>query len=130
MNRVLTTGIILAAFGISAAAQDWYHDREERFRGEGWRPHLFAEVRTDLEHVWSNRAAEREKIRLDKTEDELGKMQADFDHGRWDNGVLDDIIDSIHKSSNDEHLTPRDRNVLNDDVARLKAFQDEHNHRR
>ena len=56
-------------------------------------------------------------------------MQADLDHGRWDNGVLNDVIDSIRKSSNDERLAERDRAVLADDLVRLKEFQDHHNRR-
>ena len=128
MNRYLTVGAILASFALSAAAQDWYHEREERFRGEQWRAHLFMHVRSDLEHVWSGRAADRERERLEKTKEELTKMQADLDQGRWDNGILNDVIDSIRKSSNDDRLAPKDRNVLADDVGRLKEFQDSHNH--
>ena len=115
---------------MTAAAQDWYHDREERYRGEQWRSHIFTHVKIDLEHVWSGRAADRERQRLEKTEQELTKMQADLDHGRWDNGILNDVIDSIQKSANDERLAARDRDILADDLRRLKEFQDEHNHRR
>ena len=129
MSRLLTIGVIIAAGAFTALAQDWYHDREERFRGEEWRLHLFAHVKTDLEHVWSGRAAEREMTRLAKTQEELTRMQADLDQGRWDNGFLNDVIDSIRKSSNDERLEPRDRDVLADDVRRLKEFQDQHNRR-
>ena len=130
MKRIVTTCVLVAALAFSAAAQDWYHDREERFRGEGWRPHVFMHVRTDLEHIWSaGRAADRERKRLDTTKQELTKMQADLDQGRWDNGILNDVIDSIRKSSNDERLSSRDRAVLADDVGRLKEFQDQHNHR-
>ncbi|HEX4135931.1 MAG TPA: hypothetical protein VHY84_15050 [Bryobacteraceae bacterium] len=129
MNRILSAGAILAAFAFSAAAQDWYHEREERYRGDQWRPHLFMHVRTDLEHVWSGRAANREQTRLVKTEEELTKMQGDLDRGRWDNGILNDVIDSIRKSSDDDRLQPRDRDVLADDLNRLKEFQDQHNHR-
>jgi hypothetical protein len=87
-------------------------------------------VRTDLEHVWSAaRASDKERTRLEKTKDELTKMQGDLDQGRWDNGILNDVIDSIRKSSNDDRLAQRDRAVLADDVARLKEFQDQHNHR-
>lgn len=128
MNRIFIMAAIMAGMGLSAAAQDWYHDRDERFRGEGWRHHIFQEVRADLEHVWAGHAAEREQNRLAKTEAELTKMQGDLDQGRWDNGILNDVIDSIRKSSNDQRLEPRDRGVLNDDVRRLKEFQDEHNH--
>jgi hypothetical protein len=57
-------------------------------------------------------------------------MQGDLDQGRWDNGILNDVIDSIRKSANDQRLPERDRAVLADDVGRLKDFQDQHNHRR
>lgn len=130
MRQLRTAGVVLAALAFSAAAQDWYHEREERFRGEQWRPHIFMHVRTDLEHVWSGRASDKERARLEKTEEELTKMQADLDQGRWDNGILNDVIDSIRKSSSDERLPPRDRDVLADDLSRLKEFQDQHNRRR
>ena len=131
MKRTFTGALIIAALAVGAVAQDWYHDRDERFRGEGWRPHIFTNVRSDLEHVWSAvRASDKERARLERTKDELTKMQGDLDHGRWDNGVLNDVIDSIRKSSNDDRLAERDRAVLADDVGRLKQFQDQHNHPR
>ena len=130
MKRTFTAGVIVAALAFSAAAQDWYHDREERFRGEEWRPHIFMHVRTDLEHIWSAvRASDQERRRLETTKEELTKMQADLDQGRWDNGILNDVIDSIRKSSNDDRLAQRDRAVLADDLVRLKEFQDQHNRR-
>ncbi len=130
MKGTFTAGVIIAALAFSAAAQDWYHDREERFRGEEWRPHIFMNVRTDLEHIWSAvRASDKERGRLERTKEELTQMQTDLDHGRWDNGILNDVIDSIRKSSNDDRLAQRDRAVLADDVGRLKEFQDQHNRR-
>jgi hypothetical protein len=130
MKRTLTAGVIFAALAFSAVAQDWYHDRDERFRGEEWRPHIFMHVKTDLEHVWSaDRAADKERRRIERTKEELTQMQADLDQGRWDNGILNDVIDSIRKSSNDERLAERDRAVLADDLVRLKEFQDQHNRR-
>jgi hypothetical protein len=127
MNRSFKAGLVVLALAITVSAQDWYHQREERYRGEGWRSHLFTEVRADLEHVWSGHAADRERERLQKTEEELTKMQADLEQGRWDNAILNDVIDSITKSSNDDRLATRDRDVLSDDVKRLKEFQDGHN---
>lgn len=118
----------MAALAISAFGQDWYQQRAERFRGDQWRPHIFDQVRTDLDHVWSQRASDKERNRLQRTEEELTKMQVDLDQGRWDNGLLNDAIDSIRKSSDDERLAPRDREVLADDIGRLKEFQDQHNH--
>jgi len=129
MKRTFTAGVFIAALAFSAVAQDWYHEREERYRGD-WQPHIFMHVKNDLDHVWSAiSAADRERRRLDRTKQELVKMQVDLDQGRWDNGILNDTIDSIRKSSNDTRLAPRDREVLADDVVKLKAFQDEHNRR-
>ena len=128
MKRTFTAGLLVAALAFSAAAQDWYHDREERFHGEEWRRRIFIHVRTDLEHIWSaGRASDKERARLERTKEELTKMQADLDQGRWDNNILNDVIDSIRKSSNDDRLAQRDRAVLADDLARLKQFQDQHN---
>ena len=55
-------------------------------------------------------------------------MQADLDQGRFDNGLLNDVIDSLRKSANDQRLSPRDRDVLSDDVNRLHDYQRNHNH--
>jgi hypothetical protein len=130
MKRIITAGVLFAALALGAGAQDWYHDREDRYHGDDWRPHVFQQVRTDLEHVWSaNRASDKERTRLDKTKEELTQMQGDLDQGRWDNGILNDVIDSISKSANDDRLSQRDRSVLADDVVRLKEFQDQHNHK-
>jgi hypothetical protein len=126
MQRFLTFGVVLAAFAFNAAAQDWYQQRE--ISEDQWRLHLFAHVREDLEHVWTGVAKDRELERLTKTEDELTKMQADLDETRWDNGILNDVIDSISKSSNDDRLPARDRGILADDLRRLKDFQNLHNH--
>ncbi len=130
MKLMITAGLILAAFvGVNAAAQDWYHDRDSRYQGERWRSHVFLEVRTDLDHIWSaRRAAERERNRLERTKQELTELQDKLDHGRFDNGILNDVIDSIAKSANDERLSPRDRAVLSDDLNRLKDYQNNHNH--
>ena len=87
-------------------------------------------VTTDLEHIWSAvRASDKERKRLERTKEELIQMQDDLDHGRWDNGILNDVIDSVRKSSNDERLAERDRAVLADKLVRLKEFQDQHNRR-
>jgi len=129
MKRNLAAGLTLAAFVIlSASAQDWYHDRDARYQGQQWRSQLFLQVRADLDHIWSAQGASaKENERLNKTKEELTKMQVDLDQGRFDNGLLNDVIDSIRKSANDERLAPRDRAVLSDDLNRLHDYQLNHN---
>ena len=127
MKRIVLSGLTTAALALSAVGQDWYHQREERFQVEARRAHIFDNVRTDLEHVWSGfRASDRERARLDRTKEELYKMQVDLDQGRFDNGLLNDVIDSLRKSSNDDRLASRDREVLADDLIRLKDYQRNH----
>jgi hypothetical protein len=125
----MTVVLILVSLTSIAFAQDWYHDRDERYYGDEWRPHVFSHVRQDLDHIWSARnASEKENRRLERTKEELAKMQADLDEGRFDNGLLNDVIDSLRKSANDERLSPRDRDVLHDDADRLHDYQRNHNH--
>jgi septal ring factor EnvC (AmiA/AmiB activator) len=129
MKQIMTAVLILASVTSIAFAQDWYHDRDERYRGDQWRAHVFSHVRQDLDHIWSARnASEKENRRLDRTKDELTKMQADLDQGRFDNGLLNDVIDSLRKSANDQRLASHDRDVLNDDVNRLHDYQRNHSH--
>ncbi len=122
--------LILASItSIAFAQDDWYHDRDTRYQGDQWRGQVFTQVRSDLDHIWSaQNASEKENARLEKTKEELTKMQADLDQGRFDNGLLNDVIDSIKKSSNDQRLAPRDRAVLSDDLNRLHEYQVNHNH--
>ena len=129
MRKLITAGFVIAALTLTAMAQDWYQNRDQRYQGDAWRPHIFDYVRSDLEHVWSAyQAKTREQARLDKTKEELYKMQVDLGQGRFDNGLLNDVIDSLRKSSNDDRLAARDKEVLADDVVRLKDFQNNHNH--
>jgi len=129
MKKVITAVLFLASVTLMASAQDWYHDRDARYQGDQWRGQIFSDVSSDLDHIWSARnASDKENARLNKTKEELGRMQADLEQGRFDNGILNDVIDSIKKSANDERLSPRDRDVLNDDLARLHDYQVNHNH--
>jgi hypothetical protein len=127
MRRIVTAGLVVAAMALTALAQDWYQERDQRYQGDDWRSHVFDYVRTDLEHVWSAfQAKDRERVRLDKTKEELYKMQVDLNQGRFDNGLLNDVIDSLRKSSNDDRLATRDKEVIADDVVRLKDYQNNH----
>jgi uncharacterized coiled-coil DUF342 family protein len=131
MKRMFTAGLILTAslFTVASAqitsqVEDWYHQREARYSGNQWRSQLFLQVRTDLEHIGSaQNASEKENNRLTTTKEELTKMQADLDQNRYDNGILNDVIDSMQKSANDQRLSPRDRAVISDDLARLHEYQ-------
>ncbi len=108
-------------------SQDWRRERDEFFRGS-WHAHVFMRVRNDLDHIYSaGAAADRERRRLDRTKEELTGLQAKLDQGVWDNGTVNDVIDSLRKSANDQRLGPEDRQVLADDAARIHEYQAHHN---
>lgn len=120
--------LLLAFVGIGFAQRDWRHDRDAYFRGQGWHAHVFARVRDDLDHIYTAGAAsDKERHRLDRTKEELTALQAKLDQGVWDNGTVNDVIDSLRKSANDDRLGPQDRQILADDAARIHDFQRNHN---
>jgi len=130
MKKLLTAGLfMLACLGLNLAAQDWYHDRDGRFHNEEWRMRLFEHVRIDLTHVqqvtWPGG---KEGRRLERTKEELRDLQDKLAHQRYDEHELDDVIDSMKKSANDDRLAPRDRDVLNDDLIRLRDYREHHEH--
>jgi hypothetical protein len=130
MKKLMTVGLLtLACFGLNLAAQDWYHDRDGRFQGEGWRGHLFEHVRVDLEYVMRGGLPPgKEARRLENTKRELRDLQAKLEANRFDQGELNDVIDSVRKSANDDRLPPRDKEVLRDDLNRLIDYRDHHEH--
>ena len=130
MNRTFRAGfLMLMCVGLSAVAQDWYHDRDTRFHGEDWRSHVFGEVKADLDHIGSPVwVSGKERTRLETTRKELDELQAKLASGLYDEHMLNDVIDSLVKSADDKRLGPRDRDVLSDDLNRLRDYRDHHDH--
>ncbi|HEX3685680.1 MAG TPA: hypothetical protein VHU83_24305 [Bryobacteraceae bacterium] len=126
-ERIFKVSLALLAAAGCLLAQDWRHERDEYFHGD-WHAHVFMRVRSDLDHIYSaGAAAEKERRRLERTKEELTGLQAKLDQGVWDNGTVNDVIDSLRKSANDQRLGPEDRQVLADDAARIHEYQAHHN---
>jgi len=126
-NRLVKISLTLLAAAGCLLSQDWRHEREDFFRGS-WHAHIFMRVRSDLDQIYSaGAAADRERRRLDRTKEELTGLQAKLDQGVWDNGTVNDVIDSLRKSANDQRLAPQDREILADDAARIHEYQAHHN---
>ncbi len=88
MKRNTTAALVLmASLAGAVSAQDWYHDRDARYQDNHWRRQVFMQVRTDLDHIgFPPSASEKEDNRLNRTKQELTKMQGDLDQGRFDSG--------------------------------------------
>ena len=121
-----TAALLILGIATAAQAQDWYAQREERFREERWRAHLFSEVRTDLDHVQSVTFSGRDEYRIVRTKEELNDLQADLAAHRFDSAKLDDVIGGLQRVVDDNRMSGRDRDILNDDLQRLKDYQAHH----
>ena len=108
--------------------QDGYHrDREERFRGEGWRQQFFQRIREDLEHVRSATFPfGNDQYRVSRTLQQLDELQSKLAAGRYDERQLDDVIAGMQRVVSDNRLAGRDRDVLADDLNRLRDFRARH----
>jgi hypothetical protein len=136
MRRLLIRSIMgsgLLLLGLTAYSQDRDRDRDEdRYhRGERgdqwWRGRMFERVRDDLDHVQSvTFPFSADQYRLTKVKQELNELQAKLAENRYDQPELDDVISAMQRVVSDNHLSGRDREMLNDDLNRLRAFREHH----
>ena len=108
---------------------DAYHrDRDERFRGNEWRQRFFERIREDLEHVQSGAFPfGADQYRLARTKQELDELQSKLAAGRYDERELDEVIAAMDRVVRDNRLSRMDRDVLADDLSRLREFRARHN---
>ena len=125
-------GSSLLLFALTAGGQAQDRDRDDDYRhadrDEGWwRGRLFERVRDDVNHVQAvTPYFGGDQFRLVKVKHELDELQGKYaDHG-YDSGAMDDVIGALQRVVSDNHLASRDRDMLSDDVNRLRDFRDHH----
>lgn len=101
----------------------FYREREDFYHGE-WRARLFSRVRQDLDYISRYTFRGDDRYRLDRVYRELDDLQRDYASGRWDRQALSDVIQSLDRVADDNRLAPRDRDVLRDDLGRLRQLRD------
>ena len=131
MGKIFLRSTAVGAFFLLARialAQppDWYSHREERFRGEHWRAHMFAEIHEDLDHVQTSIFRGRDEFRLAHAKVELNELQNDLAAHRYTEAKLDDVINTMQRVVADNRMPPRDREMLNDDLQRLRDYRAHH----
>lgn len=129
LKSVATSSLLL--FAITTTAQDRGRDEERYHQGnrdEGWwRGHLFQRVRDDLEHVQSvTFPFSPDQYRLTKVKQELNELQGKYESQGYDQPELDDVISALSRVVSDNHLSGRDREMLSDDLGRLREFREHH----
>lgn len=107
--------------------QQYQQDRDRFFQGEAWRRNLFQRVREDVEHVQhSTFPFTGDQSRLGQTITELNELQGKLSAGHYDERELDQVLGALGSVVQNNRLSPRDRDVLNDDLRRMREFRDHH----
>ena len=135
LRTIAGTGLML--FGLTASMQaqrprddDAYHrDRDDYYRGDQWRARMFDRIRDDLNHVQTTvfGSVNGDEYRLDRAKQELGELQRAYAEHRYDERAVDDVVNALQRVVSDNRLNGRDRDILSDDLARLRQYRERHN---
>ncbi len=104
----------------------WYQSRDSFYRAEGWRMRLFDRVKEDLDRVQDVTFHHKDEHRIARTEEQLSDLQSKLAAGRFDRPEVDAVIGSLTTVVADNRLAPRDRDMLSDDLSRLRDYRDHH----
>ena len=106
---------------------DAYHrDREDAWKGNNGRQRLFEHVRADVEHLRSTAFSQGDQYRLARTLQQLDELQNKLAAGRYDERELDEVTMSLQRVAQDNRLARQDRQLLMDDLERLRDFRGRH----
>jgi hypothetical protein len=106
---------------------EFYAGRDQWLRDDNWRRRLFERVRVDLDHVASATfPISADEFRIVRTKQQLDELQQKLAAGRYDERELDDVIASMQRVTTSNRLAPRDRDVLADDLNRMREFRARH----
>jgi hypothetical protein len=133
LKSITCAGLLLFSFGGARAAvqhQDdddaWHRTREEFYAGNDWRMHMFNRIRIDLDHVQDVAFGRRDEDRIVRTKERIADLQEKMAAGRYDGPELDDVIASLETVVSDNRLSHRDRDMLTDDLSRVRDYRDHH----
>ena len=134
-SSAISAGLLLSSFSATllaptAAAQDrdsYYSQRDSFYHEQQWRMHFFQRVKDDVEHVRASTWPDgRDEYRLNRTVDQLSQLQADLADHVYDQRDLDDVIGVLSRVVDDNHMRAQDRDMLTDDLSRLRDFREHH----
>jgi hypothetical protein len=123
--------LVLSLTGLQAAPQyrdqdAWHQDRDSYYRGEAWHARFFERVRMDLDHVQSAAFSGADEDRIVETKHQLDELQSKMAAGEYDQPELDSAIGALGKVVADNRLAPRDRDMLTDDLNRMRDYREHH----
>ena len=106
---------------------DRWHDERRGYGRDQWRQRIFERVRQDLDHVRAETFARGgDQYRIGQALQELDEMQGKLAAGRYDERELDDVLVTLRNVVRDNRMSQRDREILADDMDRLRDFRARH----
>lgn len=106
---------------------EYHRDRDQEFNGDSWRRVLFQRVRGDLDHVAADSAPfGGDRARLARTQAALDDLQEKLARGAYDQRELDEVMGSLNAVLRSNRLRPDDRQVLGDDLTKMRDFRERH----
>ena len=125
MKSILRNASILSClvlFGATVFAQ-----RDEARDENFWRGRLFQRVREDLDRIQqATPKLSADQYRLVETKHDLNDLQSKLESRRYDQPELDRTINAVERVLTDNNLSPRDREMLQEDLRRLRDFREHH----
>ena len=107
--------------------EGFYRGREDFYRGEAWRQRLFQHVREDVDHVRSvTFPFGADQYRLARTLQELDELQDKLARRYYDERELNEVLQALGSVLRDNRLRPRDRDILSEDLDRMREFRNRH----
>jgi hypothetical protein len=80
-----------------------------------------------VEHVQTTAfSGARDEFRLARTRQQLDELQGKLAAGQYDQAELDDVVHTLQKVLDSNRLSDRDRDMMSDDVSRLRDYRDHH----
>ena len=131
MRKLLFSSFALTSLlllGLNGYSQDRPRDYD-RYQGQDndrfYRGRLFERVRTDLDRIEDKTFPfTGDRARLMRTKQELNELQSKLDAGRYDEREANEVIDALQAVVTENRMRPRDRDILTDDLSRLREFRE------
>jgi hypothetical protein len=120
MRALFTASALL---GLTFLATSAFAQRNESF----WRDHLFQGVREDLDQIQKDTPKiSADEYRLAATKHDLNELQSKMESKHFDQPELDKTISALERVTADNNLSEHHRNMLRDDLRRLREFREHH----
>jgi len=125
IHRLVVGGALLVIGGAANAQPPGRYDpRDNPYHTYGREP--LDRVRGDLNRAARNLnyLSEGEMRRFDRVRERIAEFQRKWERGRFDREDLDEVIAGLNGLIERNRLRPRDREILMDDVERLRHLRE------